>query len=106
MRRFLVDLVWARLELPATLIVVHFAVSLLAVGSLYVSEIILVAMQLGTQEVPLLKITLGNLMVDLEIFASAGIIIAGMLEALVLLFFGIILECVVRAREIATAWRS
>lgn len=105
MKRFL-DMVWARLALPFALIVVHFAVSILALASLAVIEWVLRIIGIDKEIIPGTATTVGKWILYLEIVAASVIIIAGVIEALVLLLLGIILDCVTRIREIGRAWRS
>jgi hypothetical protein len=102
---FLSD-VRARLASPAALIVVHFFVSILALVSLSLIEWILKIMRIDGEIIPGSHLTLGRWILYLEIVASSVIIIAGTVEALIVLFLGIVLDGVTRIREIRKAWRS
>src|SRR5260370_24292494 len=90
----------------SNIICVHFGVSLLALVGLYIIELFVIWMALGVKTVTALSINLGDLMFNLEVIAAVGIIVLGMLEALVVLFLQLILDCVEKAREITKAWRS
>jgi hypothetical protein len=103
--RFLSD-VWARLALPAALIVVHFLVSILALVSLALIEWMLRITRIDGEIIPGSHTTLGSWILYLERVASSVIIIAGTVEALIVLFLGIVSDCVTRFREIRKAWRS
>ena len=85
---------------------VHFAVSLIAVVSLAVIEWVLGRIGIEKKIIPGYHTTLGDWIFYLEVVAASVIIIAGAFEALVLLAFGLILDCVTRIREIGRAWRS
>ena len=99
-------MVWARLALPVALILVHFVVSILALVSLAAIERILRSSD-SRRTIPGFSTTLGQWISYLEIVAASAIIIAGAVEALVVLFLGIILIVFEpEIREIASAWRS
>jgi hypothetical protein len=95
-----------RLSLPVALIFVHFVVSILTLASLFLIGWALRIMQISDEIIPGSTTTLGRWILYLEIVAASVIIIAGSVEALVVLFLGIILDCVTRIREISRAWRS
>jgi|SRR5271166_2343998 len=99
-------MVWTRLALPLALLLVHFAVLLIALASLAVTGMVMRLMGIEEKIIPGYHTTLGDWMLYLEISASSVIIIAGVFEALVLLALGIILDCVTRIRKIGRAWRS
>jgi hypothetical protein len=105
-KRFLVDMVWARLAVPVALIIDHFVVLLLALISLAALKWVLKIVGIEDDIVPGWNMTIGKWILDLEIFASSVIIGLGVLEALVVLFLGIVLDCVRLMREIGRAWRS
>ena len=84
----------------------HLVVSLAALVSLAVIEWVLRVIGIDKAQIPGFQTTLGSWILDLEIVASSAIIILGVVEALVVLLLGIILDCVTRIREIRRAWRS
>jgi hypothetical protein len=106
MRDFFIEMVWARAALPSALIVVHLVVTILAVLSIASMGWIVQIMGLEGRLVPGSDATLGNWLFDLEIIASVTIIIAGMLEAVVIIVLEMVSDCVTRLREIGRAWRS
>jgi hypothetical protein len=105
-KRFFVDIVWAKLEWPVALILVHVGVSLLALIGLALIKVLLRFIGIEEDIVPGSKTTVGNWILYLEIITSSVIIIAGALEALAVLVLDITLECVKRGRETGRAWRS
>ena len=99
-------MVWARLAVPATLIIVHLLVLLLAFVSLAVCKWVLHSVGIEDDIVPGLNTSIGKWILDLEIFASTVIIGAGIVEAVVVLLLGIVLDCVKQIKEIGKVWRS
>ena len=100
------EVVWARLALPLALMIVHFVVSLLALLSLAAIKTVLKLIGIEDEIIPASSTTVGHWILYLEVVACSVIIVAGAFEALVVLFFGIILDCVKLIRRIGDAWGS
>jgi hypothetical protein len=105
-KHFFLDLVWARLALPVALVVAHLAITVLALLSLAVTEWLLRNIGIDGKIIPGTNMKLGNWISDLEVFAATVIIIAGAIEALVVLLLHIILDSAGLVRKIGEAWRS
>jgi hypothetical protein len=99
---FFREIVRARLALPLALMIVHFVISLLALLSLAAIKTVLRLIGSEDEIIPGTSTTVSNL----EVVACSVIIAAGAFEALMVLFFGIILDCVRLVRRIGDAWRS
>jgi hypothetical protein len=104
-RQFFVEIVWARLALPAGLVSVHLIVSILAIGSLGLLDWFVRIIRIDQSTIPHFHITLGEWILDLEVLSASVVIIAGVVEALAVLILGIILDCVMRIREFRKTWR-
>ena len=105
MKNFFTNVVWARLELPLGLLLVHCVVSVCAVASIALTELVLRALGLDGKAIPGYNVTLGSWMFDLEIFAASAILIAGILEAGIIIILGIMLDSVARVRDFIRSWR-
>jgi hypothetical protein len=79
-RRFL-SLVAAKLEVPATEIIVHFVVTVLSVLSIALIEILLRVAGLDEKEIPWINITLGDWMFYFEVTAATAILAVGIFKA-------------------------
>jgi hypothetical protein len=79
-QRFL-SLVSAKLEVPATEIIVHFVVTVLSVLSIALIELLLRVAGLDGKEIPLVNITLGDWMFYLEVIAATAILAVGIFKA-------------------------
>jgi hypothetical protein len=104
-RRFFVEIVWARLALPAGLVIVHLIVSILAISSLGLLDWSVRIIRIDQATIPHFHIKLGEWILDLEVLSASVVIIAGVIEALVVLILGIILDCMMQIREFRKTWR-
>jgi hypothetical protein len=80
-RRFFVEVVGPRLEVPAAEIFVHLVVSLLSILSIKTIELLLWLLGLDGKVIPLTALTLSTWMFILEIIAATVIIVAGIFKA-------------------------
>ena len=92
--------------MPLALIIVHFVVMLAALITFAVLKWVLKVIGIEDDIVPGSSTPIGKWILDLEIVAATVIIGAGVLEAVVVLFLGIVLDCVRLLREIGHTWRS
>jgi len=79
----LLSRVTEKLEVPAAEIIVHLAVTVLSVLSIALIEGVLRILGLDGRKIPGTDITLSDWMFDLEMVAATGIIVVGMIKAVV-----------------------
>ncbi|MCI0599002.1 MAG: hypothetical protein L0Y50_02685 [Beijerinckiaceae bacterium] len=96
LRRFLEDALWPRLEIPLAEIIVHVVVTFFAILSIGLIELVLYLVHLDGRVIPGSgvvcqwlgvneEVTLGELMLALEVLAASGIIVVGIVKAVVAL---------------------
>lgn len=84
-RSFIAKVLWPRLELPVVEIILHFIVTVLSILTIAGIELVLYVVGLDGRQIPLVKITLGELMFVLEVVAAGAIIFVGITKAVLAL---------------------
>jgi len=79
---FLAKKVWPKLELPLVELIVHFAVTVVAVLAIAAIEALMHWTGFDRKIIPLLGMTLGDWMFVLEIVAASAIILIGIGRAI------------------------
>jgi hypothetical protein len=83
---------------------VHLEVTALVLGCLFLIELILRLLGLDDKPVPGVNITMADWMLGVEFWGAILIIGFGIVEALLVLLFEMILYCTSQIREIRKAW--